>query len=139
YFIATGVINDCAHRLSMAERRSEAYTVLNEGGWREFLAQCGVYVHTTPDLEMVVCGQNEADKIDVGQAASVQDDYLPDGTKGPCLYAMKLSVQADISPLVPGDIGWPGLTMPISTKICCRSDWENLGRDPDNGHYYLNE
>jgi hypothetical protein len=138
YFIAQGVISSVAQKLSLAESRTEAASIANESGWKQFLATCGVTVHPKP-LKLVVCGKNEGDKIALGPAEAVPAQWLPSGTKGPCVYSMELAVDADIPPLYHGSAGLPGFTAPVTMKLACRSNWENLGRDPATRSYYINE
>lgn len=139
YFIAAGVVNECTHRLSLAEKRSESYEILAEGWWKDFLSKSGVNLRAEPKLKLVICGKNEGDKITLNEGQAVPSNWLPNGDKGPCVYSMELSVETDIHPLFLGSSGLPGFTSPIPIKICSRSNWENFGRNPENNAYYINE
>lgn len=139
YLIGYGVITELTHRLSLCEKRSDAYQLLqNEPWWKSFLSKCGVTV-LTPQLQLIVCGKSASDKITVGKGQVVPDNFLPNGNKGPCLYSLELSVNCDIAPLFHGSAGLPGLTSPITLNLKSKSHWESLARDPQTSAYYLNE
>ncbi len=68
--------------------------------------------------------------------------WLPDGDNRPCAYALVLEVRSLMSPaiLLPNkDFDVPGLTRPIPIVITALHEWENLGRNPTTGSYFLNE
>jgi hypothetical protein len=138
YLIAQGVLSNVAQKLALAESRSEATAIANATGWRNVLGSCGVDVHPHP-LTLVVCGKNETDKVSLAPSDMVPPAYLPNGNKGPCVYSMELAVDADIPPLYHGSSGLPGFTSPLTLKLACRSNWENMGRDPATRQYYINE
>lgn len=130
YLITQGVMTATVQKLALAESRTQAQTILDEGSWQTFLSRCGVTVHPQP-LKLVVCGKNDGDKLALNTAQAVPTDYLPRGTKGPCVYEMELTVDADLRPLYPG--------APATMKIACRAPWENLSRDPATHKYFINE
>lgn len=139
YFIAQGVINEFTHRLALCEKRTEAYQVLSdEESWKTFLGKCGVTVHE-PKLKLIACGKDESDQLSVTKGQMVPDAWLPNGNKGPCVYAFELTTDCDIAPLYPGNGGMPGFTSPITLTLKSKSQWENLGRNPDTTAYFLNE
>lgn len=135
----TGALNEFTHRLSLAEKRSDAYFQLHhDSGWRDFLGRWGVRVHD-PKLKLIICGKNEGDKCIVTESQNIPSSWLPDGDKGPCVYSLELSVKADLPPLCRACAGLPGFTGPITTTFHSRSQWENFGRDPATGQFYINE
>lgn len=137
YFITQGVLNETAHRLCLAEKRSEAHAIATSGWWTSFLNNCGVVVKPQP-LRVLVGGKGgEVAVFSVGQP--IPQPYLPGGDKGPCVYAVELSVDAEISPLFHGSSGLPGFTAPVKMKMSGRSNWENLSRDPATRKFYINE
>ena len=144
YFIANGVVTEYTHTLSLAESRKKAHDMLvaNSGEdywWKDFLTNCGMTVHE-PKLKLIVCGANASDKIELAANQLVPEEYLPGGSKGPCVYSMDLVVDIDIPPLYNGgSSGLPGFTSPITMKFESRSNWENLGRNPVSREFYLNE
>lgn len=139
YLIGQGVMNEFAHRLALSEKRTEAYQLLaNDEGWKTFLSKCGVTVHE-PKLTLVACGKDEAEKLVISQGDMVPASWLPNGTEGPCVYSLELSTECDIAPLYPGNGGMPGFTSPITLTMKSKSQWENLGRNPETSAYFLNE
>lgn len=137
YFITQGVLNETAHRLCLAEKRTDAKSIAENGWWTGFLHNCGVTVHPEP-LRVMVCG-NDGNVVAYNAAEPIPSPYLPGGAKSPCVYAMELNVKADISPLFHGSTGLPGFTAPVSMNMSGRSNWENLSRDPATRKFYINE
>lgn len=140
YVIGSGTINEFTHRLSLNEKRSEAYQQLtDEGGWKTFLSQCGVTVHE-PQLNLVICGKDESEQVSIGKGVAVPAEWLPNGKNGPCIYSLELATDCDIAPLFPcSSGGMPGFTKPITLTLKSKSQWENLGRNPQTLAYYINE
>ncbi|MDZ4836381.1 MAG: hypothetical protein SGJ27_21615 [Candidatus Melainabacteria bacterium] len=72
----------------------------------------------------------------------IPPSFLPDGSESPCVYLLDLKVDVEISPLI--TVAWqqgsiPGLTGPIPIQFHESSAWENLGRDPITGEFYVNQ
>ncbi len=68
--------------------------------------------------------------------------WLPDGINAPCLYSLELRIKMLISPaflLRQCGYAFPGLTAPFPVVITASHEWQNLGRDPLTGEYFLNE
>lgn len=139
YFIAQGLIQEYVHRLSLAEKRSEAYASLaTDSWWKDFCDRCGVTV-AGRELSMVVCGANGTDKIAVAGGSPISSQWLPGGSKGPCIYTFDLVVDVEIPPIYTGGPAVPGITAPIPLKIQAHSNWENLSRNPVSTEYFINE
>lgn len=140
YMICQGVINEYAHSLSLVEKRSEAYSRLAANSWWiGFLSKCGVEV-SNPKLSLVVCGKSVTDKLSVAQGNAVPEQWLPRGSKGPCVYSLELSADCAISPLYKSEHGGiPGFNSPVVMNLKSRSQWENLGRNPKTSEYFINE
>jgi hypothetical protein len=138
YFIAQGIVTSTAQRLSLAEKLTDANTMAHEGWWTGFLGAMGVQVTPAP-IKLVICGHNEADKLVISPGETVPDEWLPNGSKGPCVYAVELTVDAAIPPLYKAKAGLPGFSAPVHMTLSGRSNWENLGRDPITRNYYINE
>ena len=101
-------------------------------------------VHTRKiDLELIIDNQKmSGPSIMVNTPTQIPVDWLPEGNNCPCLYHLQLSVKADIEPLFVVPIGGqniPGLNAPLPVTLTSRAVWENLGRDPLTGQFYLNE
>lgn len=140
YLIAQGVVIELTHRLALTEKRTDAYALLNsDPWWKNFLDKCGVTVNN-PKLKMVVCGQNPSNMISQNSAGdNLTTEWLPGGANGPCVYSLELVVDCDLPPLFNLNAGIPGFTSPVTIPIKGRSQWENLGLNPQTGKYYINE
>ncbi|MBS1991314.1 MAG: hypothetical protein JSS83_12405 [Cyanobacteria bacterium SZAS LIN-3] len=77
----------------------------------------------------------------ITKPGSIDRDWLPDGPLGPYVYRLDLSVDCDIAPLVvlPAPVKIPGLTSAFAVKFHDAAVWENTGRDPASGEFFLNE
>ena len=139
YFMAQGVLNDTAVKLALCEKRSAAYDILLEDiQWRALLEKVGVHVKGAK-LNLLIVSQNTTSQSVVKRNQQVQPEWLPQGTKAPCVYTLEMAAQCDIAPLVSTRAGIPGLTGPMRFVITSRAQWENMGRDPKSGEYYINE
>lgn len=139
YLIAHGIITEMTHRISVCEKRSDAYNYLKGNQWwTSFLSKCGVSV-SNPKLTMIVCGKDVGDKTKFSNSAEISPDWLPNGTKGPCVYSVQLTADCALSPLFNAQAGLPGFTKPVTISINSQAQWESLGRDPQTSAYYLNE
>lgn len=139
YLISQGVLNEATHRLSLSQKRSEAYNLLDgDFWWRNFLDKCGVTVADT-SMNLLVCGQSASDSMSCPKDSTLAADWLPGGSKGPCIYSIEVTTTCEIAPLFHGSAGLPGFTSPVPITLKSRSQWENLGRDPQTGAYYINE
>ncbi|MBX9568129.1 MAG: hypothetical protein K2X77_04500 [Candidatus Obscuribacterales bacterium] len=139
YFIAQGLIQEYVHRLAETEKRSEAYTMLStDDWWKDFCDRCGVTV-SGHELKLVVCGATGSDKITLSSGAPVTSQWLPGGSKAPCIYTLDLVVDVLIPPIYSGGPAVPGITSPLPLKIEGHSNWENLSRNPVTSGYFINE
>lgn len=80
--------------------------------------------------------------VTVARSGMLPSEWLPDGARSPCAYQLGLTVRADIAPLIMvkiPNVNIPGLTRPLSIPFHDASSWENLGRDPLSGQFYVNE
>lgn len=139
YFIAQGLIQEYVHRLAQVEKRSDAYSMLSsDTWWKDFCDRCGVTV-SSHVLKLQVCGANSGEKISVNSGAPVSTQWLPGGSKGPCVYTMDLLVDVNVPPIYSGGPSVPGITSPLPLQIAAHSNWENLSRNPVTTEYFINE
>ena len=78
----------------------------------------------------------------VTQAGNIDKDWLPDGPLGPYVYRLDLAVGCEIAPLVVvpvPNVKVPGLTSPFAVNFHETAVWENTGRDPASGEFFVNE
>ncbi len=139
YYLASGALTEYVHRLSLTEKRSQAISMLTtDTWWSDFSANCGITV-TNKKLSLVICGADEGDKLTVPQGQDVPDDWLPGGTKGPCIYNIQLEVNVQVAPVYSGGSGLPGINAPVPMQIAAHSNWENLSRNPKTKRFFINE
>lgn len=80
--------------------------------------------------------------IYVANPGSVPKDWLPEGARGPCTYSLVLEAKILLYPAFPATVKGnplPGITGPFPLIASGSHEWENLGRNPDTGNFYLNE
>lgn len=110
---------------------------------RERLSKIGGITIRSSELTLTIESQKRQGEIKVvSEAGSISRDWLPDGPFGPYIYRLDLSVNCDISPLVVVALPnpkIPGLTAPFAMQYHETSVWENTGRDPVSGEFYVNE
>jgi len=100
-------------------------------------------VHIKDVNLMIVAISKQGDRtISLDPHKPIPSAWLPDGTNCPCTYQLNLKVNANIDPLVTAPIAGkkvPGLSGPVEFAVEQSSNWENLGRDPYTGQFYINE
>lgn len=85
---------------------------------------------------------NSEDFVEVRRPGEVPADWLPGGGKTPATYFLVLKTKLEIAPLWKNDSGIahiPGLTGGVPIGITTMHKWENLGRSPVSGQFFLNE
>lgn len=139
YLIAQGIVNEYAHRLAITEKRSDSYALMTDDHrWSSLLAKCGMNVDEST-LKLIVCGKNPSDQVVVSQGVHVSTPWLPEGSKGPCVYVMEFRVKAKMLPVYTGGPAVPGISAPLPIDLAGRAVWENLACNPDSKEYYINE
>jgi len=141
YGLTYAAATNAVSKLALANKASDANRMLQtDTWWTSFLGKCGIDVEQK-QLAMVVINKKGSGQVfATDQPGSIPSALLPDGPDGPGAYILRLSIKADISPLlVMSGRGIPGLTSPVPITLQTSSVWENLGRDPDTTEYYLNE
>lgn len=139
YLIAQGAVQEFAHRLALAEKRSDAYATLSsDSWWSDFCNKCGVEV-SGKNLDLLICGADSSQKVRLHAGQPVSSDWLPGGSHSPCIYTLDLSVNLSIPPIYQAGPAIPGLTAPIPFRLDGRSAWENMSRNPITSEYFINE
>lgn len=142
YGIAYGVINHCTYRLSLAEKMSDAQKLLGDTWWTNLLIKSGVGF-SAPELSLRIVNKNDQEQqIVIPEPAPIPKEWQPDSKNGPFIYYLQMNVHTQIAPLFTMNLPWkgvPGLTAPAPIDITACSAWENYGRNPDTGEYFMNE
>jgi len=82
------------------------------------------------------------EKLVVYSPSAIPDQWLPNGTRAPCDYFLSIKLAVDIFPLVSAPFFGarvPGLNGPFTVTLEEISHWQNLGRDPASGQFFINE
>lgn len=142
--LAQANIKDAVTRLSKSEKFSDAKkNVGKDSDLAKRLAILGGVTVREMTLSLRMSKASDStNKTIASEPGQLPDSWLPDGANCPCLAELVLSVHADVSPLILSPnmgVEIPGLTKPFPMKFEETSPWENLGRDPQGGKYYLNE
>ena len=139
FFIMQGAVQEFAHRLALAEKRSDSYTTLaSDSRWSDYCNNCGMTIEHK-NLDLVICSSTNASQIRLHAGQPVPAQWLPGGTNSPCVYTYDLSVSLSIPPIYTGVPAIPGITAPLTFTFDGRSAWENLSRDPISSEYFINE
>jgi len=78
----------------------------------------------------------------ITKPGNIDKDWLPDGPIGPYVYRLEAQIECEISPLVVlpvPNVKVPGLTSPFAVNYHNSAVWENTGRDPATGEFFVNE
>lgn len=141
YAMAQGVITDLVNKLAHCEKRSDAYTMLNDPGWKKLLAACNTEEKETKLVLVATTTKGGNKELFVQQNDTVPQEWLPDGSNGPCSYALHLDCQCAISPLFGSNGGVTGFNAPVTLNVSSAAHWMNLARDPKSKtlSFYLEE
>jgi len=142
--LGKSVVSTRVNRLAQLETLSEALNdERNDAAFKDVLKGLDGIVVRNSKLSLVIkSNKTEPHEIRVDRPGLIPKSWLPDGSAAPCDYALDLKVDVDISPFIVLPIPKakvPGLTTPLSFQFNEISVWENLGRDPVSGDFYLNE
>ncbi len=137
------VVATQARSLAKSESFSEAIKRNREVSeqWAQLQAIGGIKVRDS-SLSLTVDSTNSRRSRVCTGPRTIPPSFLPDGSESPCVYLLDLKVDVEISPLV--SMSWqnwnvPGLTGPLPIRFHESSAWENLGRDPVTGEFYVNQ
>lgn len=147
WMMAQELINGYARTLAMCETYSESRRTEEVApSLQERMVKLGGVDLKTIALHLnitrVARDRDTVEFIDVTEPESIPPAWLPDGALAPCVYLLKIDVEALISPVVL--LKWqgasiPGLTAPIPLTLTATHEWVNLGKDPSTEKYFINE
>ncbi len=138
YLIGYSMVSEFTHKLSLAEKRSQAITLTRVSSpFEKFAREFGISVG---DSELsVLCKNNESETLTVANKEPIPQAWLPGGSKGPCIYLLQNRVDITIQPILSLSLKAPGLTSPLSLTVQSDAPWENLSCDPLTRQFYINE
>lgn len=144
YGLAKSIVGSKVHQLAQHETLKQAFKTNQEDvSFEDALKRIGGVVVRSSELSLII----ESTKLKgqtktIDRPGSIPKGWLPEGANCPCIYSLSLTTNADVYPLftisIP-KVDIPGLTKPISTQVNAVSTWENLGRDPSTGEFFINE
>lgn len=131
------------HQMSMQDRLSSSRKVVDDGFQLNQSVASFEGVHIKDVNLTILAISRQGDRtIGLDPHKAIPSDWLPDGANCPCTYQLNFKVDANIDPLFTAPIAGPkipGLNGPVQFAIDQSSNWENLGRDPYTGQFYINE
>lgn len=142
--LAQALIKDEVSRLAKSERFSVARKAIEQdSGLQQRLSAIGGISTKAIGLELRMSKVNDPDKsVSSERVGGIPEPWLPDGSNCPCSAQIRLTVQGGVSPLIVcPQFGQevPGLTGPFPITFVESAPWENLGRNPETGEFFLNE
>jgi hypothetical protein len=143
WFLAREIIANYARKLSLCETYSQALSLLSADPSMETqLIRLGGVKPRNIRCHLIVSSTRTGERFVVGAARTIPGQWLPNGSRAPCDYAMEVAADVDISPVflisfMGGKV--PGLNCPVSFTISSEANWENLGRDPVTKVFFVNE
>ncbi len=158
--LGSSMVNTAVHQLAQSETLSQAFgNDSAAGAWKNAAGSAtqlslkdsledrlkkisGITVKSLRLSLTIEAAKRPIENKVIAKVGSIAKDWLPDGPLGPYIYRMDLQVDCDIAPLavVPlQNLKVPGLTIPFAVVFHDTSVWDNTGRDPVSGEFYLNE
>lgn len=157
--LGSSMVSTVAHQLAQSETLSQAFGESAAGGYEcaspdarqqslkdglvDRLKKIGGITVKALRLSLTIeSAKRPIENKVITNVGSIAKDWLPDGPLGPYVYRLDLQVDCDIAPLavVPlQGLKIPGLTVPFAVQFHDTSVWDNTGRDPVSGEFYLNE
>lgn len=142
--MAQEILGKEVRRLACAESFGEAVSMAqNDPKFLSAIVNLGGVKIKSNHLYMQI--SNAADKkelLKVSVAGTVPGKFLPSAADSATTYDLVLELNLQLSPafLIPGlDADVPGISCPFPLKLRASHSWENLGRNPETGLFYLNE
>ncbi len=147
WILAHEIVSTYSRKLALCETFSEAYeTMQADPSMATRLYMLGGVTVESVKMDLRVARVFAVPHIEeftiVEFPNIVPKEWLPDGPKNPLHYTLELTVSTKIAPAVLLDtkgVAIPGLTCPVPITITASHEWENLGRNPLTGKYFLTE
>jgi hypothetical protein len=142
--LARRAVGAIARKLSVSDKFSDAIKDVQEGSELSNALNGigGVHLNSVDLVLSIISQKASGQEKTVDHPGEIPADWLPDGSQSPCNYFLHLKVHTDINPLMTSKLAGqsvPGLNKSLSLTIEEVAHWENLGRDPATGEFYVNE
>ena len=142
--MAQEIVNDYSRQLALCESFGKSFQRMEaDPSLKARLMHLGGIGVRSVQLQMRItriCNSNET--LVVEKPSEIPPEWLPNGSKAPCSYSLIVQVNALLSPAVllrASATNVPGVTAPFPVVIKSSYDWENFGRNPVTGRFFLNE
>jgi hypothetical protein len=147
WMLAQELVNDYGRKLALCESFSDSFKMMEaDPSLTTRLRRLGGVDVKSIKLHMrisrVFLHPHKEEVLIVSTPGKVPAEWLPNGAKAPCTYALELDIGSLISPaiMLPKHFGIvPGLSAPIPLLITSTHAWENCARNPATGHFFINE
>jgi hypothetical protein len=144
WMMAQDAVNSYARKYALCETLNQSWRMMqSEPSLSTRLNSLGGVTVESTDMHLKVSPIAPGSGVLlVDVPGQVPSEWLPDGVKAPCVYALELTVNMTIAPAIlfrSSGKPVPGLTAPFPVVMTASHEWENLGRNPSTGEYYLNE
>jgi hypothetical protein len=143
WFLAKEIVGNYARKLSLCETYSQALAVINADPSMETqLIRLGGVKPKNIRCSLIISSTKSGERFVVDTPKTIPGQWLPNGSRSPCDYAMQVAADVEISPVflvqaLGGKV--PGLNCPVIFTIAAEANWENLGRDPVSRVFFINE
>lgn len=82
------------------------------------------------------------ESISIVAPQQIPREWLPDGSKAPCVYMVEIDAGLKMSPALTFNVGAlqvPGLNAPVLLNLQGSRQWEHSGLDPVTGKFFISE
>jgi hypothetical protein len=146
WMMAQEIVNAYSRKLALCECFSQSLQVMQaDPSLSTRLIQIGGVTLSSVGASLRIARifnrPHAEESIVVAMPGEIPAEWLPNGAKAPCTYALDVQAQAMMSPaiLLSSSVKVPGLTAPIPINITASHTWANLGRNPFTRKYFVNE
>jgi hypothetical protein len=147
WMMAQEIVNSYARKLALCENFRQSLAMMEaDPSLNTQLQKLGGISVQSIDLHLRIARvfkyAHAGEALLVSTPGTIPADWLPDGKKAPCSYSLEVDVRSLMSPAIlfrHAGSSVPGLTAPIPMLITASRAWQNFGRDPANGKFYIDE
>lgn len=144
WMLAQEIVNGYSRRLALCETFSQAYAMMEaDPSLKNRLSNLGGVTCDSINLRLRIQRTFPLpETISIEKPGTIPTAWLPNGEKAPDSFSLDVDVDAKISPaltLQAGGLSIPGLTGPVPMIISSSHQWENRGRNPITGKFFLQE
>jgi hypothetical protein len=147
WMMAQEIVNDYARKLAFCETFRQSHRTMDADPSLSTRLQRlgGVSVKSLSlhlRIQRIFKYAHPEEYLIVEDPGAIPAAWLPDGAKSPCAYSLEVDVRSLMAPAImfpERGTAIPGLTAPVPLLVTASHAWENFGRDPATGKFFLNE